>query len=176
MSAPGFVEKWMRYAEDRRGDYAYRSRTRYRAVANRLFSLGLTSRHSILDVGAGTKQFGTYLRMEEAWFGVYKPVDAVLDGRDLNYYEAERADFIVCIEVLEHLTNPGRLLDSMGRAARRAVVITTPNSMAVDVLACDPTHVSVIRTPQLLQEGYTVELHSWFGVPDDSLLAWRVTR
>lgn len=165
------MEKWINYRDTRRGDYEFRSQTRYKGVADRLFAIGLNDRHSVLDVGAGTCQFGHSL-WERQWFGEYKPVDAVIDGRDLETYEAERADFIVCIEVLEHLHNPLRLLDIMMRAARRAVVITTPNNMAVDVIACDPTHVSVITACDLLERGFTVERHSWFGVPDDTLLGW----
>jgi hypothetical protein len=78
------------------------------------------------------------------------------------------------VEVVEHLHRPERLLFEMVQAARRGVVITTPNSEAVDVLTCDPTHVSVVPAWGLELMGFTVERASWFGIPDDSLLAyWR---
>jgi 2-polyprenyl-3-methyl-5-hydroxy-6-metoxy-1,4-benzoquinol methylase len=166
------MDKWTAYRDSRRGSYEYRSRTRYNAVLDRLMRLGLRVGDSIIDVGAGTCQFGRYLH-ECGWSGEYTPVDAVIDGTDLERWTAPPADFIVCIEVVEHLHHHGALINTMVQAARRGVVLTTPNSEAVDVIACDPTHVSVVPAWALEVVGFTVERHSWFGVPQDSLLAWR---
>lgn len=171
-----FVAKWITYRDTRQGTYEFRSRTRYKAVADRLFRLGLNSSHSIIDVGAGSMQFGQHM-LERQWSGKYIPVDAVIDGTNLETWKAPfpGPDFIVCIEVVEHLQQPNRLLFEMVQAARRGVVLTTPNSEAVNVLTCDPTHVSVVPAADLERDGFTVERHSWFGVENDSLLAWMQT-
>ena len=170
------IEKWEQYRDARRGTYEFRARTRYKAVADRLFALGLDDKHSVMDVGAGSCQLGRYLRAR-GWRGLYIPVDAVLDGVDLETWEPHRgvADFVVSLEVVEHITIPHRLIGGMVRAAREAVVLTTPNCEAVDVLTCDPTHVSVIRATEL-EPDFTVERHSWFGVPNDTLMGWAVAR
>ena len=139
------MEKWTHYRDTRQASYGFRARTRYNAVADQLFSMGLGDSHSLLDVGAGSCQLGRYLQ-ERGWDGNYVPVDACLDGTDLETWKAPfpGPDFIACVEVVEHLHRPERLLFEMVQAARRGVVITTPNSEAVDVLTCDPTHVSVV--------------------------------
>lgn len=169
-----FIEKWEAYRDSRQGDYEYRCRTRYKAVADKLFALGLGDWHSIRDVGAGTCQFGRYLRTR-GWKGDYIPVDAVIDGTDLERYEPPKSDFIVCIETVEHLHNPFRLIGAMNRAARVGIILTTPNPDAVDVLACDPTHISFVLTSDLRSFGLSTEKHSWFGVENDTLLGWRLT-
>lgn len=166
------MDKWAAYRDTRRGTYEYRSRTRYSAVLQRLTLMGLRIGDSILDVGAGTCQFGRYLD-ERGWYGKYVPVDAVIDGTDLETWSCPPADFVVCIEVVEHLKRPERLMRSMLDNARRGVVLTTPNCEAVDVIACDPTHVSIVPPWILETMEFTTERHSWFGVYQDSLLAWR---
>ena len=166
------MEKWTQYRDSRRGTYEFRARTRYKAVADRLFAMGLNGNHAVCDVGGGTCQFGAYLA-SRGFVGEYLPIDAVLDGTDLETWEPDfRVDYVVCIEVLEHLQRPWRLVGCLQRMARRGVVLTTPNAEAVDVIRCDPTHVSVLE-PNQLSQLFTVERHSWFGVPNDSLLAWR---
>jgi hypothetical protein len=97
----------------------------------------------------------------------------VIDGTDLETFVPLPAEFIVSIEVLEHLHNHDRLLADMLTASLSGCVITTPNCHAVDVIKCDPTHVSVISPENLLMRGMTVQTASWFGKPHDSLLAWR---
>jgi 2-polyprenyl-3-methyl-5-hydroxy-6-metoxy-1,4-benzoquinol methylase len=167
-----FMEKWIHYRDTRAGDYDYRCRTRYKAVADTLFLMGLDDGHSVRDIGAGSCQFGQYLH-ERGWRGDYIPVDAVIDGTNLDDYIPRRADFIVSIETLEHLRYPVRLLALMRRAARSGMVITTPNPEAVDVLDCDPTHISVVSRRDLYSFHMQVERHSWFGIAEDTLLGWR---
>jgi hypothetical protein len=167
------IEKWKHYTETRRGTYEFRARTRYRAVADRLFAMGLHDAHSLLDAGAGTCQFGRYLQ-ERGWYGEYVPVDAVVCGTDLERWHPTRQyDFCVSIETVEHLQNPFRLIRALRMASRLGTVITTPNCDAVDVIGCDPTHVSIVPGRLLAREGFNVERHTWFGVFHDSLLAWR---
>lgn len=168
------MDKWRRYRDSRRGTYEFRSRTRYAAVYDRLAAMGLRDGATVLDVGAGSLQFGRYLA-DRGWQGKYIPVDAVLDGTDLDDWESPVADFIVCIEVLEHLRRPGVCIRELCLSAVSGVVITTPNCEAVDVLGCDPTHISVVELSLLESYSFTVERHGWFGVPNDSLLAYRRT-
>jgi len=126
-----------------------------------------------MDVGAGECQFFQHLT-ERGWHGVYRPIDAVIDGTDLEGWAPSfDVHWIVCIETVEHLRFPWRLIDVMIRRAHHGVILTTPNAESVDVIACDPTHVSIVHAGDLTRAGFTVERHSWFGVPEDSLLAWR---
>lgn len=164
--------KWERYRDSRRGTYDFRCQTRYKEVREKLLALGLKDGDTVLDVGAGTCQFGRYLE-EQGWNGEYFPVDAVLDGTDLENWVVDwEYDFIVSIEVLEHLFEPYRLMRSILRKYRKGVVITTPNCEAVNVIACDPTHVSVVHPDWLSNVGLKVERHSWFGETNDTLLAF----
>lgn len=165
------IDKWTNYRDSRQGTYEFRARTRYNAVADKLYNLGLQDDSVVLDVGAGTCQFGRYLSAR-GWKGWYWPVDAVLDGVDLETYVAPKVDFVVCIEVVEHLHKPFRLIDMLQNAARHGFVLTTPNSETVDVIGCDPTHVSIVSYSDLLAKGFKIERHSWFGTIDDTLLAW----
>lgn len=165
-----FIEKWESYRDSRQGTYEYRCRTRYKAVADKLFVMGLRNCHSVRDVGAGTCQFGRYLR-ERGWTGDYLPVDAVLDGTDLATCRIHPADFIVCIETIEHLHNPFEMIGKIMRAARRGCVLTTPNPDTVDVLGCDPTHISFVSAWDFQLMGLRTNEHSWFGGENDTLLA-----
>ena len=115
------IEKWTHYNDTRRGTYSFRAATRYKAVADRLYALGLNDSHTVVDVGAGSCQFGRYLR-ERGFQGEYYPIDAVLDGTDLErWVPLRRYDFFTCIETLEHVHTWDRLVNSLMRAARCAV-------------------------------------------------------
>src|SRR5688572_5717951 len=168
---------WNAYLDERRSTYEFRCR-RYRAVYEKLVSMGLNDFDSITDIGAGRKDFEKFMR-EQGWIGSYIPVDGCIDGVDLDAYECESmTDWVVAIEVLEHLYEPFRLLEDVKRfGARRGVVITTPNPEVVDVLAIDRTHVTPISYADLRVEGMTVERATLFASPkhrkeNDTLLAW----
>jgi len=62
-------------------------------------------------------------------------------------------------------------------AAIVGAVITTPNPRVVNVLACDPTHVSVVTQQQLEALGWKVSQESFFSEQHNpgqlyTLLAW----
>jgi hypothetical protein len=162
---------WLNYMDTRRGTYAFRANTRYRCVADEL--LGLKDKHLLVDVGAGSCHFGHYLSAERGWRGRYLPVDAVLDGTDLETWEPRmHADYFTVIEVLEHLRDPWRLMDVLEKMVNRRIVATTPNPDVIDVLACDPTHVTPISLQQFWQRGWRARPCSLFGIKDDSIVAY----
>lgn len=173
-------EKWTKYLSERKATYEFRARTRYKGVFDALLSLGLQDGHSIFDAGAGDCQFGRYL-FERGWRGRYDPVDASINGADLDCWKPgdTSVTFCVAIEVAEHLIRPMDFIQHMKNAARQGAVITTPNCRVVDVLACDETHVSIITPQQLERLGFEVTTASWFseqhnpGQQDTLVGAWR---
>lgn len=177
-----FKEKWSEYLSSRRADYHFRARTRYKGVMDALVSIGLRDGNSVLDAGAGDCHFGRYL-FEQGWRGKYTPVDATIgpEGTDLELWDPEKGltSFCVAIEVAEHLINPLRFIERMQFASRMGVVVTTPNCRVVDVLGCDPTHVSIITKEQLEHHGFEVTTASWFseqhnpGQQDTLVGAWK---
>ena len=44
-------------------------------------------------------------------------------------------------------------------------------SDAVDVINCDPTHVSIVPAQIFQDQGFTTWARSFFGAPDDTLIA-----
>lgn len=120
----------VRYLWQRTGSYEQRC-VRYEAVADELFAARLGDQHLLMDVGAGTCDFDTYLRVDRGWRGRYLAVDASIDGVDLETWRPEvRADYVTAIEVLEHVRQPavlarqlfeqagqGRVLDEVERVS-----------------------------------------------------------
>lgn len=159
------------YLNKRVSSYWFRCR-RYKAVADKLFELGLNDKHTIFDLGAGRCDFDYYLRVTRKWRGRYVPVDGSIDGTDLEAWIPPSADFFVSIEVIEHLQNPLRLLLYMRRMARMGVVVTTPNPETTDVIGMDPTHVSPVPHAALWYVGFKTRSRTFFGKPKDSILGW----
>lgn len=138
-----------------------------------MIDAGLSDDDLVIDVGAGWTEFDCFLR-ELGWRGRYFPVDGSLDGTDLEHWSPPRqAEFIVAIEVLEHLINPWTMLNRLFQNCTKLAAITTPNPATTDVLRMDPTHKTPIREHQLRGMCFDVEVRSFYGQPDDSLLAWR---
>ena len=171
------------YLAARTGCYEWRCE-RYDAALEALHGLGLDDDCTVVDVGSGWGEFGCRLHTggvgpgRPLGFGEppasrarYIPVDAALDGVDLEHWQPREADYFVCLEVLEHLAKPARLLTEMIARARRGVIVSTPNPDVVDVLGCDPTHRTPITRALLEMAGMHVELASFYGKPDDSLFA-----
>lgn len=162
-------QRWLDYLAERTGTYHLRAR-RYAHVAVWLDQLGLCDGDLILDVGAGYCEFGKYL-YGSGWTGRYLPVDGAIDGTDLDRWTpAASADFIVAIETVEHLENPGRFFDVCEACATRGAVITTPNPDVVDVLSLDPTHRNEIRREDLEGRGWIVHEAPLFGKNGDTLV------
>ena len=159
------------YLSQRRSTYEFRS-IRYEAVYNQLKELGLKNGDSIVDVGAGDQEFLRYLE-EQDWTGDYTPVDGLIDGTDLNLWVPDKkADYFVCIEVVEHLYKPLEMLYTLDLFALKGAVVTTPNPTVVDVYAMDSTHISEVSAMDFCRQGWKAVPQIFFFEPEDSLMAW----
>lgn len=156
---------------------------------------GLSDDSTVVDVGSGWGELGVrlhtgtlgryvgefpkYVEGAPQWINGfppsrarYIPVDAAVDGTDLNHWQPHRrAEWFVCLEVLEHLTRPWLLIDRLRFAADKGIIVSTPNPDVVDVLGMDPTHHQAILAQQLRGKGFKVETRSFYGQPDDALFA-----
>lgn len=156
------------YLAARTGCYQFR-RVRYGAARRALERMGLDDSCTVVDVGAGWTELDYHLRAWK-WRGRYWPVDACLDGTDLEeWVPPRRADFFVALEVIEPLADPFGFLERVQDAATRAVVVSTPNPAVTDVLGMDSTHKRAVHRPELEACGFTVTEESFYGQPADSL-------
>lgn len=167
---------WQQYLAERTGTYEFRC-VRYSAVLDRLMLMGFHVRDSVTDVGAGRQEFERFLR-EQGWQGRYLPVDGSIDGTDLDVWHPEvSTDWFVAIEVIEHLHDPGRLVDVLKTQAVRGMCVTTPNPETTDVLGMDRTHVCEIWPDQLDAWNLQWDRATLFASPEwrkenDSLIGW----
>ena len=158
-----------------KGDRAYYRRARrYGDVIDCLVQLGLTNDETVVDVGAGWTEFDFCLRTTAAWKGRYIPVDGSHDGVDLEVWSPPRqAEYFVCLELLEHLENPRRLLMELRANATKGVFISTPNPATTDVLGMDSTHKTPIHMDDLLAWGaWQTWERTYYGKKDDSLFCY----
>lgn len=159
------------YLRARTGCYEWRC-ARYDSAINVMHGLGLNNRDTVFDVGSGWGEFGARLHSWPGTRSRYIPVDAAIDGTDLDCWTPpQRAEFFVCLEVLEHLRDPGALLGVLTAKADRAVIVSTPNPETTDVLGMDPTHRTPITRELLEVHGFKVSAQSFYGKRDDSLFA-----
>lgn len=160
---------------------------RYDAALEAMHELGLADGDTVVDVGAGMGEFGARLHTGRGHIGQrdgwacyrepikssrarYVPVDAAIDGTDLEHWTPpRRVEWMVCLEVLEHLRAPARLLTELIAHADKGVVVSTPNSEVVDVLGMDSTHVQPVTRTLLEMAGMRVEERSFYGSEADSL-------
>jgi hypothetical protein len=164
------------YLNERCSSYWFRCR-RYKAVADKLFELGLKDSHTMFDLGAGRCDFDYYMRTTRKWRGRYVPIDGSIDGTNLEKWFPVEAEWYVAIEVVEHLSFPIHFLWDCMYHVRKGMVITTPNPKTTDVLGMDPTHITPVYANQLRDPLlFKVETRSFFGKPKDSLLAWKLKK
>lgn len=158
------------YLNARTGCYEWRCH-RYDAAIDAMINLGLIDvMPLIVDVGAGRQEFRARL-VQRNISAAYIAHDAAIDGIDFDdpSYEVGNCDFVVCLEVLEHLINPRSLMDRMITAADKAVIVSTPNPATTDVLGMDTTHQTPITRSMLERKGFYVQERSFYGQPADSL-------
>lgn len=171
LTAP-WIDSCDDYLKSRTGKYEWRCQ-RYSAVAEKMIDAGLCDDDMVIDIGAGWTEFDVYLR-ELGWRGRYFPVDGGLDGTDLEKWHPPReAEFMVAIELIEHLENPRRMLQEMEQYATKLCAITTPNPKTTDVLGMDPTHKSFVYDTEMRIWKWETEIRSFYGQDGDSILSWR---
>lgn len=110
----------------------------YNKVIN-IFSLKQLHRGSILDVGAGLGDFIKLLkeRTTHSFFAVdlmFSDIPGVeWFVQDLNknlQFQDEKFDVLTCLEVLEHVENPRKLVREMARVLKPGghMILSTPNN------------------------------------------------
>jgi hypothetical protein len=158
------------YIGSRYSTYDFRS-IRYEAVLESLRLLGLKNGDTLVDVGGADGEFGKYLSKQQLDIK-YLVVDGMIDGTDLNKWEpTQEFDFVVSIEVIEHLKQPRKFLATLDGVAKKGVVLTTPNPHVTDVKAMDATHISEVYPVDFYAQGYRVYPQTLFFENGDSLLA-----
>ena len=164
------LESCKNYIGNRHSAYEFRS-IRYEAVLDSLRLLGIKSGDTIADVGGADGEFGKYLS-EQGVDVQYTVIDGMIDGTDLNrWIPKEIYDFMVSIEVIEHLESPSSFLETLDSSAAKGVVLTTPNPIVTDVKAMDATHISEVYPADFYKAGYKVYPAILFFENGDSLLA-----
>lgn len=167
------------YMESRTGKYEWRA-VRYRAAIDWMIANGLRDGMTVFDIGAGMTEFA-FCMMNEYKLNVrYIPIDGGIDGTNLEEWTPSRdGHFFVALELIEHLHNWERLVDSMKLAATMGVVLSTPNPRTTDVLGMDPTHVRAVWPGQLEGMKFDVSEQTFYGgvfsngEPDSLLATWR---
>lgn len=168
---------------------------RYDAALEAMHAEGLTDDDTVFDIGSGMGEFGARLhtgREESGGYydpcvaapldyvprlrsitpsrARYVPVDAAIDGTDLDRWTPPRdAEWFCALELLEHLERPYRLIQVMQASATKGVVVSTPNPETTDVLGMDATHLTPIDRPLLERAGFVVSERSFYGAEADSL-------
>jgi len=161
------------YLESRVASYQKR-KPRYAETSAVLKNEGLKNSDTLLDVGSGWTELDYHLRVDLDWHGRYIPIDGAIDGVDLEQWAPPHPhEWLIALELLEHLHNPQRLALALIDKALRGVVISTPNPAVIDVYAMDPTHITPISQPTLEKWGFQVRPCSLYGVEkNDGLIAW----
>jgi hypothetical protein len=151
------------------GPYLARSR-RYQAVREALHHMGFQQGDVVYDVGAGMCDFARYMYTSGECFR-YVAIDGAIDGCDIehDYWMPGVVDWYVCIETIEHLNEPFRMLDDF-KQVTKGVAITTPNPARTDVLALDPTHKSWVSYHGFVDAGYLPNYLS-IHYEEDTILA-----
>lgn len=152
------------YLASRTGKYEWRS-VRYRSAALALNATGhLNDRATVYDIGAGWTEFDYHLRTAWDWKGRYIPIDGGIDGTDLDYWSPKReVEFTVALEILEHLRDPGDLVELLQWKTKHRIVVSVPNPRTVDVLGIDPTHVTVVTREMLESWGFNIVERTFYG-------------
>ena len=141
----------------------------------------------VLDIGASGPMHEQIAAAARDCFGIDRPGASDVTGvvgidldepHDLSpeLYEWEHVELVVCGEVLEHLSNPGRFLNGLRRNYPNApVIITVPNAFStagqrhmedgIENVNIDHVNWYSWRTMKTLLDrcGYVVEEFHWYG-------------
>lgn len=150
------------YMAERTGKYDYR-KIRYTAALRAMQRRGLSDSDTVMDIGAGWTELDYCLRVDGDWRGRYIPIDAGIDGTDLEDWTPPRdVEYAVALELLEHLYDPAAVVRLLQESAQH-IVVSVPNPRTVDVLAIDRTHVTVVTREMLQSWGFTVAERMFYG-------------
>jgi len=163
MNATETRQRWDQYLHDAPNYGLYHHRIpEYEIATNHLRNFGLKDDDIIVDVGAGACDMDHYLRTGAGWRGKYLPIDGATYGIDFNerlpytFLPSAKAAYYVCLETLEHLYDPERMVRAMQQRTLTALVVSTPNPETHDVCATDSTHFTPIWPRDLEEWGFTV--------------------
>jgi len=126
---------------------------------------------SLIDIGGGNGFFIDILRINgyKAHFMVAdgsltairkcreRKIDAVFcdfDGKPLPFRE-NSSDVVVCLDVLEHLYYPWKLLEEMKRISKKYIIISCPNFVSI----ANRIDVLLGRPPRLMADKYGNQKH-----------------
>src|SRR4051794_39556420 len=111
------------YLGARTGKYEWR-RVRYQAALRAIQTVsGLHDDMTIMDIGAGWTEFDYCLRVDGNWKGRYIPIDGGIDGTNLDDWLPPReVDWIVGLEIIEHLYRPVTLLKNLKHYAKHGII------------------------------------------------------
>ena len=158
-----FTAECDEYLNERTGKYEYRA-VRYEAAAHALRALGLDNNDTLLDLGAGMTEFDYCLRTYLDWRGRYIPLDGGIDGVNIEEWTPPRKyDWVVGLEILEHLHNPGQVMGRLMGAEPKGIIVSVPNPRTVDVIGIDRTHVTIITKEFLESWGFSVAEATFYG-------------
>lgn len=155
-----------------------------RIVDRMAFVLERCAGKVVLDIGASGPLHEGIVKVAKKCYGIDRPGVPIIHGapvvvgvdldkspQDLPAYLD--VELVVCGEVLEHLSNPGRFLDELRTDYRCSVIFTVPNAYSAiarkhaergnENVNVDHVAWHSPRTLQTLLEraGYTV--NEWFG-------------
>jgi len=158
-----FVDECDEYLSERTGRYEYRA-VRYLAAG---FAMqedrGLENSDTLYDIGAGWTELDFCLRTDFNWRR-YIPIDGGIDGTDLEIWIPPRkVEWAVGLEILEHLDDPGGLVELLKECTTKGIVVSVPNPRTVDVLGIDRTHVTVVTPDMLISWGFRIEERMFYG-------------
>jgi len=165
------IESYDAYLGKRSSTYERRC-ARYSVAAEPLV---LLDTDTLVDIGAGWTEFDAYLRTVLHWRGRYQPLDAALDGIDVEQWLPKRSyDWMVAIELVEHLYKPLEFLRRIEPMTNKGIVLTTPNPVCTDVLGMDEDHKTPVSIEDLHSLGYTVRTKNIFTPQaPDTIVAWK---
>lgn len=165
------------YLGERTGRYEWRCQ-RYDIALALMSFVGLYNEDTVCDVGAGWTEFGARMFTTRSARPRYWPVDGCLDGVDIETWVPQRsAEWFVALELLEHLSNPSRLVAAMQARATRGIIVSTPDPNTTDVLGMDRTHKTPVSQGMLESWGFDVAHATlygghWSNGQTDSLVGW----
>ena len=88
-----------------------------------------TKKNLILDVGCGLNPLKhVYNNVVGVDLALNSKADVIADGCHLPFRN-KVFDYVVSVEVIEHISNPDKFIEEMKRVSRKFVVISTVNSL-----------------------------------------------